>query len=572
MAGVNDNSREGSRNRSFSESDSVRISDLTFHPTIIDNLNPDIGCEDDSRVFQSNPDLSSLNDDYIESPMWSGRGTRLQRRQAPIINEKYEKALKDCLALTKDINKWFETSDDSEDDNPDKLYEAIEIYKRRIARASQEGLIRLVDKSVLDQLASNQIRLENLRKRLDKEDRQRLNPSISASIIPLSTNADDEFNPIRASTSSENPPDLPSNPIPPISTIEPEPEKIHPPPADVDITVNSNPDSSPNDTPPSQSDILSEIQSALDNEVRSLINRERVGISSRFDFLEAEQRALKIDQSECRTKIDSTIQLLEKLETDSELTSSRLDSLEARVDLIDTNLKSYVDSHVRKVNKKIDESRIGQDKDDLNMFISNNVKNVLNSSAPATEVRELVKEIEAIKHQSQCDNMLIENMRTVVSEVKDQLDKSLDRSVNTSTSNISIEPVDNRRKDRERDLTRNAIEGSARLIRQLTLVKINEFSEVGLIRKCNQDVRKITGYIKTCQDLLMKYLSYDGMDGEYYQSIETLLNNANDWIIGVFTLSLKFIQALIQKEMSAWSEYSPIMLTKPFMNLWNYLR
>ena len=154
--------------------------------------------------------------------------------------------------------------------------------------------------------------------------------------------------------------------------------------------------------------------------------------------------------------------------------------------------------------------------------------NVLNSSAPATEVSELVKEIEAIKHQSQCDNMLIENMRTVVSEVKDQLDKSLDRSVNTSTSNISIEPVDNRRKDRERDLTRNAIEGSARLIRQLTLVKINEFSEVGLIRKCNQDVRKITGYIKTCQDLLMKYLSYDGMDGEYYQSIETLLNSAND--------------------------------------------
>ena len=158
------------------------------------------------------------------------------------------------------------------------------------------------------------------------------------------------------------------------------------------------------------------------------------------------------------------------------------------------------------------------------MFISNNVKNVLNSSAPATEVKELVKEIEAIKHKSKCDNMLMENMRTIVSEVKDQLD----RSVNTSAPNSSIEPVDSQRKDRERDLTKNAIEGSARLIRQLTLVKINEFSEVGLIRKCNQDVRKITGYINTCQDLLMKYLSYDGMDGEYYQSIETLLNCAND--------------------------------------------
>ena len=84
-------------------------------------------------------------------------------------------------------------------------------------------------------------------------------------------------------------------------------------------------------------------------------------------------------------------------------------SLEARVDLIDINLKSYVDSHVRKVNKKIDESRISQDKVELNLFISNNVKDVLNSSAPVVEVKELAKEIEAIKHQSQCDNMLIEN-------------------------------------------------------------------------------------------------------------------------------------------------------------------
>ena len=79
-----------------------------------------------------------------------------------------------------------------------------------------------------------------------------------------------------------------------------------------------------------------------------------------------------------------------------------------------------------------------------------------------------MKEIEAIKHQSQCDNMLIENMRTVVSEVKDQLDKSLDRSTVNSSSSMVLGSVDTRRKDRERDLTRNAIEGSARLIRQLT--------------------------------------------------------------------------------------------------------
>lgn len=99
MAGVNNNSREGSRNPSFSESDSDRKSDLTFRPAIIDNLNPDIGNDEDLSVFQSQPNLSSLIDEYIESPLWSGRGTRLQRRQAPIINDKYEKARKLIVLL-----------------------------------------------------------------------------------------------------------------------------------------------------------------------------------------------------------------------------------------------------------------------------------------------------------------------------------------------------------------------------------------------------------------------------------------------------------------------------------------
>jgi len=71
----------------------------------------------------------------------------------------------------------------------------------------------------------------------------------------------------------------------------------------------------------------------------------------------------------------------------------------------------------------------------------------------------------------------------------------------------------------------------------------------------------------------MKYILYDGVDGEYYQSIETLLDNANDWIIGVEQIySLSEVQSLIQKGTSAWLEYSPIMLIKQFMSSWSYLK
>ena len=64
---------------------------------------------------------------------------------------------------------------DSYEDNSldvDIVNEVCEKYKRRIARVSQEALIRLVDRSIVDQLACLQIKLGQLRKQLEREERR----------------------------------------------------------------------------------------------------------------------------------------------------------------------------------------------------------------------------------------------------------------------------------------------------------------------------------------------------------------------------------------------------------------
>ena len=74
MAGVSERTREGSRKRSLSESDTDKISGLTFGPSSPTNLNPDCNIENDTSFHNSNPELYSPEDLYIETPVGGGEG------------------------------------------------------------------------------------------------------------------------------------------------------------------------------------------------------------------------------------------------------------------------------------------------------------------------------------------------------------------------------------------------------------------------------------------------------------------------------------------------------------------
>ena len=173
MAGIGEGNRKGSRKRSCSESDSDKISGISFTPDSPTNRNPDLDINPDHSNYRSIPNLHSPEDLYIETPVGGGRGTRLQVKRLGGLNVKYEKALKDCNILITEIEKWILENTENESLCFDSIYEGFLKFKKRIARVSQEALIRLVDRKVVDQLAELQIRIESLRKRAEREDRRK---------------------------------------------------------------------------------------------------------------------------------------------------------------------------------------------------------------------------------------------------------------------------------------------------------------------------------------------------------------------------------------------------------------
>ena len=99
-------------------------------------------------------------------------GTRLQLRKVGGITAKQEKALKECESLIKEIDKWLLEVNAEPIINIDKIYEGAESFKKKVSRVSQEALIRLVDRTIVDKLASRQISVEKIRKKAEREERK----------------------------------------------------------------------------------------------------------------------------------------------------------------------------------------------------------------------------------------------------------------------------------------------------------------------------------------------------------------------------------------------------------------
>ena len=181
----------------------------------------------------------------------------------------------------------------------------------------------------------------------------------------------------------------------------------------------------------------------------------------------------------------------------------------------------------------MDSVKSSYDSETVTGQIKENVKKILNNSIPGADLRHLRQELESIKHKNEQDEIVIENIRCVVTEVKDQLDRTLESPLNFSLRTEIPPRVSLEKKEKERDLTKNAIDSSAKLLNQLIETKITESYDLAIIKKCKSDVKKVTAQSKNCHDLLMKYISYDKIDSNYYSQTKFLLDSPNDWIINV---------------------------------------
>ena len=131
-----------------------------------------------------------------------------------------------------------------------------------------------------------------------------------------------------------------------------------------------------------------------------------------------------------------------------------------------------------------------------------------------------------------CDENAISIISETIANVKDQIDSTIDDSRSPLNDTIQYSRSKPNREN-EQNLIYDFIESSSKLIRQLIAVKVSIHSELSSIKKSNDDVKKVTAYTKTCQDSLMKNVTFDNFDSNFVSSVKNLLDQANDWILQV---------------------------------------
>ena len=100
--------------------------------------------------------------------------------------------------------------------------------------------------------------------------------------------------------------------------------------------------------------------------------------------------------------------------------------------------------------------------------------------------------VRQLQEKNTTDDLIIEGLRELVIDVKEQLDKTRD----DNWSNIAKPAAaNNGHQSKECELIKNSVEGSTQLIHHLISTKVNKTSDEGLINKCNkEDAQKVIRY------------------------------------------------------------------------------
>ncbi len=137
-----------------------------------------------------------------------------------------------------------------------------------------------------------------------------------------------------------------------------------------------------------------------------------------------------------------------------------------------------------------------------------------------------------MKRKQLSDERAISLISETIANVKDQFDSTLEDS-RQAQDDFSHASRSRQNRDNERILMHESIESSAKLIRQLIANNVSIHSELNTIKKSNEDIKKVNAYVKSCQDSLMKYVTFSNFDHNLVSSVKNLLDQANNWILQV---------------------------------------
>ena len=121
-------------------------------------------------------------------------------------------------------------------------------------------------------------------------------------------------------------------------------------------------------------------------------------------------------------------------------------------------------------------------------------------------------------------------------------------------------------------MVRKGIERMEKQIIQLISVFIFiQQMDIGLLKNCNTvDVPAVNSAIGNIQRSLQKYVGFEGMESEFCDVIETLMDQAQTWCLNIedLTREPKYILLIRLREMQWMLVSSLIILRLQFLNSW----
>ena len=215
----------------------------------------------------------------------------------------------------------------------------------------------------------------------------------------------------------------------------------------------------------------------------------------------------------------------------SSTTKTRLDRVEQKCCGIERDLNG--------LDKVVQEkfSKVQQWIDDLSPQIDtpvpreivDSIQEVINDSAPGLAVESMRSEVRELRRTIQGERHVTEGLRNLVVSLAEQVERTPSTPVPAPLLNPDTICSDGT--SREREIIRKGIERLEKQIEQLIKVDISsDLLDISLIKKCKTvDVPAIHSAIGHIQKSLQKYVNFPGMDEDYCDVINDLLDLAESW-------------------------------------------
>ena len=185
---------------------------------------------------------------------------------------------------------------------------------------------------------------------------------------------------------------------------------------------------------------------------------------------------------------------------------------------------------------------------EIALEIMNAGNDIILDKSPAVSMEYVSERMEQLEGAGQADQEITEHVRSAMVELQDRIANS---SINTlevrvyspadGVINSDLGSPKSNLTLRERNIVRKGIKRLERQILQLIGVLIScDQVDIELLKKCKTvDVPAINSAIGNVQKALEKYVGFEGMDSEYSDRIEVLMDQAQNWCLKIEDLNNK---------------------------------